>query len=184
MVYLTFDDGPIPEVTPWVLDVLEQHAARATFFMVGENALRHPELVQEVRRRGHAVGNHTGHHVQGLRMSTAGYMAEVALGAEATGNARMMRPPHGLLWPWQLHALKRAGHVVVMHDVVCMDYDRTLTGADVERIAREYIRSGSVVVLHDSLKTVERLRGALPGILEWLRAEGYVFGILTPRPNP
>lgn len=169
--YLTFDDGPIPEVTPWVLDVLDRYGVKATFFMVGDNARRHPELVALVRARGHSVGNHSMHHLQGLKCGTATYLADIAAADELL-RSRLYRPPHGLMWPWQLRALQRR-YRVVMHDVVSRDYARDNDAAGTLSNVRRYTRDGSVIVFHDSLKAERNMRAALPLAIEWLLAEGY-----------
>lgn len=170
-VYLTFDDGPVPEVTPWVLDVLDSLGAKATFFMVGDNARRHPEIVEEVVRRGHSVGNHTMHHLQGIKTQTARYLADVEECARHVPS-RLFRPPHGLLKPSQLARLK-SDYQVVFFDIVTHDYSRRLSADDVVGNIKRFARNGAVIVFHDSLKAAPRLRESLPRCLEWLIAEGY-----------
>ncbi len=175
-VYITFDDGPIPEATPWVLDTLDRFGVKATFFMVGQNVERHPELLDEVRRRGHSVGNHTLHHIQGASATTIRYMRDAAEGASLTGSA-LFRPPHGWLRPRQLMALKKH-YRVIMYDLVTRDYSRHMTAEDVVENVKKYARDGSIIVFHDSLKSIERLRTALPESLSWLRDQGYEFMLL------
>lgn len=175
-VYLTFDDGPIPEVTPWVLDVLDQFGVKATFFMVGQNVERYPELLEEVRRRGHGVGNHTLHHMQGASASTRSYMRDVAEGASLTGS-RLFRPPHGWLRPRQFMALRKY-YRIVMYDLVTRDYSRRMTADDVVANVMNLTRDGSIIVFHDSLKSLPRLREALPRSLEWLKSKGFEFHLL------
>lgn len=172
-VFLTFDDGPIPEVTPWVLDTLDRFGVKATFFMVGQNVERYPELFREVVGRGHAVGNHTLHHIQGASATTMRYMRDAAEGAALTGSD-LFRPPHGWLRPRQLLALKKH-YRVIMYDLVTRDYSRRLTAEDVVENVRKYTRDGSIIVFHDSLKSFPRIRKALPESLEWLIKEGYTF---------
>ncbi len=175
-VYITFDDGPIPEATPWVLDTLDRFGVKATFFMVGQNVERHPELLDEVRRRGHSVGNHTLHHIQGASATTIRYMRDAAEGASLTGSA-LFRPPHGWLRPRQLMALKKH-YRVIMYDLVTRDYSRHMTAEDVVENVKKYARDGSIIVFHDSLKSIERLRTALPESLRWLRDQGFEFACL------
>lgn len=174
-VFLTFDDGPIPEVTPWVLDVLEQYGVKATFFMVGQNVERHPELLEEVRLRGHAVGNHTLHHIQGASATTMRYMRDAAQGADLTGSL-LFRPPHGWLRPRQLIALKKH-YQIIMYDLVTRDYSRRIDTRRLIENVKRYTRDGSIIVFHDSLKSFPRLKDALPAALEWLIEEGYTFEI-------
>lgn len=175
-VFITFDDGPIPEATPWVLDILDRFGVKATFFMVGQNVERHPALLKEVRQRGHAVGNHTLHHIQGASATTMRYMRDSAEGARLTGS-NLFRPPHGWLRPRQLMALKKH-YKVVMYDLVTRDYSKHLTAEEVVENVKRYARDGSIIVFHDSLKSLPRLREALPASLEWLRSQGYAFHLL------
>lgn len=173
VVYLTFDDGPIPEMTPWVLDTLDAFGIKATFFMVGDNARRYPDLLAEVVRRGHAIGNHTMHHLQGVKVSTRAYMRDVAEAQEYL-HTTLFRPPHGWLRPCQARAL---GHKykIVMYDLVTRDYSRRLSADDVVCNVKRYVRPGSIIVFHDSLKSRPRLLKALPEALEWLAGQGYEF---------
>lgn len=175
-IYLTFDDGPIPEVTPWVLDVLDRYDIKATFFMVGDNVRKHPEVYAEVLRRGHAVGNHTMHHVNGQLLRGRDYVKDVEEAATYI-KSPLFRPPHGWLRPSQTIVLKRK-YRIVMFDVVTRDYSRKLTAADVMRKVRKCTRKGSVVVFHDSLKSWPRLEKVLPEAIEWLIAQGYRFRII------
>lgn len=172
-IFLTFDDGPIPEVTPWVLDILDRYGVKATFFMVGQNVERHPELLEEVRRRGHSVGNHTLHHIQGASATTMRYMRDAAEGAALTGSD-LFRPPHGWLRPRQLMALRKH-YRVIMYDLVTRDYSKRVTSRRVVENVKRFTRDGSIIVFHDSLKSLPRLKEALPEALEWLKAEGYRF---------
>lgn len=176
-VFLTFDDGPIPEATPWVLDVLDRYGVKATFFMVGQNVERHPGLLEEVRRRGHSVGNHTLHHIQGAGVTAMRYMRDAAAGASLTGS-ELFRPPHGWLRPRQLKALKKH-YKVIMYDLVTRDYSKHLTSAEVVENVKRFARDGSIIVFHDSLKSLPRLKEALPASLEWLKGEGYRFETLS-----
>ncbi|MCM1378352.1 MAG: polysaccharide deacetylase family protein [Clostridium sp.] len=182
MVFLTFDDGPIPEVTPWVLNELEKRSIRATFFMVGQNVERHPELLEEVKRRGHSVGNHTMRHLQGSHVTTRTYLHDTERAAELIGTS-LFRPPHGWLRPRQAWALGRCSRIV-MYDLVTRDYSRWLNSNQVVRNVRKYARPGSIIVFHDSLKSWPRLQTALPESLDWLISQGYSFGVLDDGPIP
>lgn len=175
-VYLTFDDGPIPEVTPWVLDVLDRYGIKATFFMVGDNVRKHPEVYEEVVRRGHRIGNHTMHHVSGFRLTRRSYLRDVAEARQYI-DSDLFRPPHGWLRPrqtWALHEQFR----VVMFDLVTRDYSKWMRAQDVVRNVKLFTRDGSVIVFHDSLKSWPRLQEALPQALEWLLEQGYEFRLL------
>lgn len=175
-VYLTFDDGPIPEVTPWVLDVLDRYGIKATFFMVGDNVRKHPDVYGEVVRRGHRIGNHTMHHVSGFRLTRRSYLRDVAEARQYI-DSDLFRPPHGWLRPrqtWALHEQFR----VVMFDLVTRDYSKWMRAQDVVRNVKLFARDGSVIVFHDSLKSWPRLQEALPQALEWLIEQGYEFRLL------
>ena len=175
-VYLTFDDGPIPEVTPWVLDVLDRYGIKATFFMVGDNVRKHPDVYEEVVRRGHRIGNHTMHHVSGFRLTRRSYLRDVAEARQYI-DSDLFRPPHGWLRPrqtWALHEQFR----VVMFDLVTRDYSKWMRAQDVVRNVKLFARDGSVIVFHDSIKSWPRLQEALPQALEWLLEQGYEFRLL------
>lgn len=173
VVYLTFDDGPIPEQTPWVLDVLDRYGIKATFFMVGDNVRRYPHLLDEVRRRGHSYGNHTMHHLQGMKVKARRYLRDVSEAA-ALIDSSLFRPPHGLIRWKQAKALKEH-YNIVMYDLVTRDYSRKLTPEDVLNNVKRYARNGSIIVFHDSLKAAANMRPALPAAIEWLLEQGYEF---------
>lgn len=171
-VFLTFDDGPIPESTPWLLDILEKYGAKATFFMVADNARRYPTLFEDVMRAGHSVGNHTFHHVPPFRQTVEELMADVAL-ADDILRSPLFRPPHGLIWPWQQNALRHAGYRIVMFDLNTLDYRKDRRPGDVLESVRRNVREGAILNLHDSLKSIDVLKKALPDVLEFLNGEGY-----------
>ncbi len=175
-VYLTFDDGPIPEVTPRLLDLLDSYGIKATFFMVGDNVRKYPELFADVKRRGHRVGNHTMHHLQGLRESKDAYLADVA-DADRYIGSDLFRPPHGWMKRSQGKALS-AKYRIVMYDLVTRDYSKHLDAGDVFDNVKKYARPGSIIVFHDSLKSLPRLFEALPKSIEWLMEQGYKFDVL------
>lgn len=171
VAYLTFDDGPIPEVTPWVLDVLDRYGIKATFFMVGDNVRRNPELFQEVKRRGHTVGNHTMHHLQGFKTDKIRYMRDITEANELI-DSTLFRPPHGLI-RWSQAAAIKDHYNIIMYDLVTRDYSRKMTPDDVLKNVRRYARNGSIIVFHDSLKAERNIRASLEKAIEWLLAEGF-----------
>lgn len=173
VVFLTFDDGPIPEVTPWVLDLLDKYGIKATFFMVGDNVRRHPELLEEVKARGHSYGNHTMHHLQGFKVSRVRYMRDITEAAFYI-DSPLFRPPHGLIRWAQAKAIKNH-YNIVMYDLVTRDYSKKLNPERVLANVKRYVRNGSVIVFHDSLKAQKNMQQALPQAIEWLKAEGYEF---------
>ncbi|MBR2378009.1 MAG: polysaccharide deacetylase family protein [Bacteroidaceae bacterium] len=172
-VYLTFDDGPIPQVTPWVLDILKQYDVPATFFCTGDNVARNPGLFDSLRAAGHQVGNHTMSHVQGLHMNTQDYLRNIEKAHDLI-QSPLFRPPHGFMRPSQFAAIKEK-YTTVMWDVVTRDYSRNLNGEQVFDNVRRYVRNGSIIVFHDSLKSQHNLRYALPRSIEWLLENGYAF---------
>jgi peptidoglycan/xylan/chitin deacetylase (PgdA/CDA1 family) len=176
-VYLTFDDGPIPEVTPWVLDLLDRYGIKATFFCVGDNVARNPDIFADILARGHRVGNHTMNHIQAPGYSIHTYLSNVER-ANQLIKSNLFRPPHG--WMKRCHALAlKRRYRIIMWDVVTRDYNRRLSGEKVLGIVKRYTRNGSIIVFHDSLKAEQNLRYALPRAIEWLLAEGYEFKIFS-----
>lgn len=178
VVFLTFDDGPIPEVTPWVLDLLDTYGIKATFFMVGDNVARNPDLLEEVRRRGHSYGNHTMHHIQGLHTSRRKFLRDVSE-AGALIDSVLFRAPHGLL-TWKQAKAVQQHYNLVMYDVVTRDYSRKLTPDRVLDNVRRFTRNGSIIVFHDSLKAWRNLREVLPQALQWLIDQGYELLPIRP----
>lgn len=174
-VYLTFDDGPIPEATPFILDVLRDFGAKATFFMVGDNVRKHPELYERIVAEGHQVGNHTHNHIGGLRHSIKEYSYNVEK-ANAYIKSHYVRPPHGWMRMGQYAWLSRK-YKIVMWDLVTRDYSKWLTAEDVVNNIKRYARNGSIITFHDSLKSIDKLRTALPESLQWLKDQGYDFKV-------
>lgn len=177
-VYLTFDDGPIPEVTPWVLDLLDRHSIKATFFMVGDNIRKHPEVFQQVVNRGHRIGNHTFNHIQGIKFSPAKYMAN-AEQANVMMETDLFRPPHGHMF-WGQYLKLRQRYKIIMWDLVTRDYSKKLRGPQVLANVMRYARNGSIITFHDSLKSWSNgnLQYALPRAIDFLLEEGYEFRLL------
>lgn len=174
-VYLTFDDGPIPEVTPWVLEVLDKYKIKATFFMVGDNVRKFPDVYRMVVERGHRIGNHTYNHLRGIEKRTKDYVANTEKANGYLGT-NLFRPPHGFMRLNQYRAL-RQHYQIVMWDLVTRDYNPKLNGRQVLRKVRKYTRNGSIITFHDSLRSVDNLRYALPRSIEWLLSEGYKFKV-------
>ncbi|MEA4917656.1 polysaccharide deacetylase family protein [Proteiniphilum sp.] len=179
-VYLTFDDGPIPEVTPWVLDLLDHHDIKATFFCVGDNVRKYPDLYHQLLGRGHLTGNHTFNHVQAWKNSTSFLLRNANKAAELI-DSTLFRPPHGHMRVPQNVALQQAGYKVVMWDVVTRDYSRYTTPEQVLENVKKYVRDGSIIVFHDSLKAEKNMKYALPLAIEWLKEEGYTFELIPAR---
>lgn len=174
-VYLTFDDGPIPQVTPWVLSVLRHYNIKATFFMVGDNVRKHPEEFAQVVAEGHRIGNHTYNHIGGLRHGIRSYLANVEKANDLL-HTDLFRPPHGWM-KWGQYIAVRRRYRVVMWDLVTRDYSTRLNGRDVLFNVRRYARPGSIITFHDSLNSEDKLLYALPRSIEWLLSQGYSFKV-------
>ena len=177
VVYLTFDDGPIPEETPWVLDTLDRYGVKATFFMVGDNVRRYPGLFEDIKRRGHSYGNHSMHHLQGMKVTTRRYLCDIITEADRLIESPLYRPPHGIM-RWKQAKILKNRYNIIMYDLVTRDYSRKLTPEQVFDNVRHFVRDGSIIVFHDSLKASRNMRYALPRAIEWLLAEGYEFRAL------
>jgi peptidoglycan-N-acetylglucosamine deacetylase len=178
-VYLTFDDGPIPEVTPWVLTQLAQHNAKATFFMVGENILKNKELFSVVVDSHHKVANHTYNHLNGWQTMNQDYLdnimqAEAMIGVDST---KLFRPPHGKL-RWSQYANIIKSYKIVMWDVLSGDFDSRLSNEKCLTKSIDGTQPGTIIVFHDSVKSFEKLKYVLPRYLEHFSGLGYTFQTL------
>ncbi len=176
-IFLTFDDGPVQEVTPWVCDELKRRDVKATFFCVGENVTQHPDIYQRVIEDGHKTGNHSFNHLPAWRCSGKEYFRNIEMGMSQIGS-KLFRPPHGQLYPWQMSKLKGLFSRVVMWDVLSKDYDKRLSAEEVFQNVKHHVRPGSIIVFHDSVKAWPRLKKALPETLDYLIGQGYSFGLL------
>ena len=178
VLYLTFDDGPIPRVTPWVLEQLAAYNAKATFFCVGDNIKKHPEVLQQVIDAGHSVGNHTMNHLNGWTTDNLPYFHNIRHCANLTHSV-LFRPPYGKLRPRQAQFLQRH-YRIVMWDVLSGDFDPNLSEEQCLANVVNNVEPGSIVVFHDSYKAEEKLRYALPRTLEHFAQLGYRFECLNP----
>ena len=177
-VYLTFDDGPIPEVTPKVLAILAQYKVNATFFMVGENVDKHPEVYEQVVKAGHRIGNHTYNHIKGWHCTTATYLGNVEQCQERIGDTNLFRPPYGKATWLQRRMLHLMGYKLIYWDILTRDYDKHVTPEQMLRLIQRETREGSIINFHDSLKSNERMLEVLPKAIEWLQKEGYELATL------
>ena len=183
-VYLTFDDGPIPGLTEYVLDILDQYNAQATFFCVGDNVKKHPGLFKRINDSGHAVGNHTYNHLNGWMTGTKKYIENVnrctvEMQRVVPGLVtRLLRPPHGRITPVQVHHLKQQ-YQIVMWTVLTNDFNITHSAERSIKAVKNHVRGGSIVVFHDNLKAEMKLKVMLPAILEFLVQSGYRFKVLS-----
>jgi len=192
-IYLTFDDGPIPEVTPWVLDLLKENDAKATFFCIGNNVKKYPEIFQRIAKDGHGIGNHTYNHLNGWNTDSATYFkntlqAEKAM-AEAskmeiissenseppTPNYKLFRPPYGKIKNSQAKKLSKKGYKIVLWDVISGDYDEDFSAEKCYQNIIKYAEPGSTIVFHDSLKAFRNLKKVLPKVLEYYSEKNLEF---------
>lgn len=185
-VYLTFDDGPIPEVTPWVLEVLQKNDAKATFFCIGDNIRKSPELFRRIISEGHSVGNHTFHHWNGWKTGIEKYLGDVLyaedeiqknirdLDASLVENRNLLfRPPYGKLRSKQLKLIRNQGYHIIMWDVLSADFDLDISEEKCLNNVVKNLKPGSIVVFHDSLKAENNLRFVLPKVLEHIKQQGW-----------
>ncbi len=172
-VYLTFDDGPIPEATPFILKTLAEFGVHATFFMVGDNVRKHPELYDQIVAAGHQVGNHTFNHWGGFKHTTRSYSENVQKANDLI-HSHLFRPPHGWM-RWEQYFWVGRKYRIVMWDLVTRDYSKWMTADDIVANVKRYARNGSIITFHDSLKSIDKLHYALPESLRWLKEQGYEF---------
>lgn len=178
LIYLTFDDGPIPEVTEFVLDTLKRFNARATFFCIGDNIQKHPDVYTKVKNGFHSIGNHTFNHLNGWKTSTDEYVANFHQCAKSLSlSTSLFRPPHGRITRKQAQLLP-ADTKIIMWDVLSGDFDRSLSPETCLKKTIQHTRRGSIVVFHDSIKAKENLYYTLPRYLEHFTALGYRFEVL------
>ncbi len=179
-IYLTFDDGPIPIVTSFVLNILKQYNAKATFFCIGDNVNKHPDVFEQVKNAGHSIGNHTFNHLKGWKTQDNIYLDNF-LKTDELIKINLFRPPYGRIKKSQIKLLKRAkpGISIIMWDVLSGDFDISLSPEKCLENVLKHTENGSVVVFHDSLKAYDRLEYVLPRAMEEWSRQGYEFGLLS-----
>lgn len=188
-IYLTFDDGPTPEITNWTLEILKSYDAKATFFCIGKNIEKHPEIFQNILLNGHTVGNHTNNHIKGWQTSTEEYIENIAKAQNIINtqilNSKLIdhqlstsflfRPPYGQITPKQGKALINSNYSIVMWNVLSLDWSADITPQQCLNKVLSKTAKGSIIVFHDSVKANKNLSFALPKILEHFSSEGYEF---------
>ena len=184
-IYLTFDDGPIPEITEWVVEELEKYNAKATFFCIGHNIEKHPNIFEKVIKNGHSVGNHTFNHLNGWKTSTKVYIenssqwsvisSQSPNNKQQTTNNKLFRPPYGKIKPSQSKKLQQMGYKIIMWDVLSADYDTTISPEKCLENVLKNVKSGSIIVFHDSIKAFPNLKYTLPKALKYWATKGFVF---------
>ncbi len=191
-IYLTFDDGPTPEITDWTLDTLRKFNAKATFFCIGNNISKHPEIFQNILNYGHAIGNHTQNHVKGWKTKTKDYLKNIetcefvfktqmphAEGNQNTKTINLFRPPYGQITPKQGKKLIELGYKIIMWDVLSFDWDKTISEAACLENVISKSKNGSIIVFHDSVKASKNMKYALPKVLEYFSNQNYTFSAIT-----
>lgn len=176
VLYLTFDDGPHPVATPFVLDTLARHGATATFFCIGKNVQEHPQMYRRILEEGHRVGNHTQHHLNGWKSSGTDYLKDIREAAHYI-DTDLFRPPYGRISTLQASLLQKPpfGYHIIMWDVLSADFDKELRPEKCARNVIRHARPGSIIVFHDSEKAYPRLEAALPAVLDHFGKKGYRF---------
>ena len=187
-VFLTFDDGPIPEITEWTLEQLKKYDAKATFFCIGNNIEKHPDIFNNIITQGHAIGNHTFNHLNGWKNSTEDYIENVKLCQSQITNPKshpsdselaqqilnLFRPPYGKIKPSQSRILRKLGYKIIMWDILSYDFDQTITPEKCLDNVLKNVVNGSIIVFHDNVKAEQNLKYALPKTLAFLKEKGFV----------
>ncbi|MEE2801897.1 MAG: polysaccharide deacetylase family protein [Bacteroidota bacterium] len=171
-VYLTFDDGPQPDATAYVLELLDSYGMKATFFCVGDNVIKHPDLYDRILNGGHQTGNHTQHHLNSWKTNNKQYIKNVKL-AESSIKSKLFRPPYGKLRLSTYNSLKKLGYQIIMWDVLSGDFDVNQTPTVVLKQLKKHTKNGSIIVFHDSNKFLEMLKQVLPEYLQYVKDNGW-----------
>lgn len=184
-IFLTFDDGPIPEITEWVLEELKKHNVKATFFCIGDNIEKHPEIFKKVIGEGHTIGNHTFNHLNGWKTTTETYLANfercnetIQQFAISNLNSKIFRPPYGKIKRAQAKAILQSGYKIIMWDVLSVDFDSNLSKEKCLQNVLSNVESGSIIVFHDSIKAFKNLEYVLPKTLVYLKENNFVCEII------
>jgi peptidoglycan/xylan/chitin deacetylase (PgdA/CDA1 family) len=172
-IYLSFDDGPVPEVTKRVLDILDEYNAKSTFFMIGENIERNPDIFSDVVKRGHSVGNHTFNHLNGWKTSKSDYLDSIKKCESLTASS-LFRPPYGRMLPSVINSIK-GEYRIIMWSVLSYDFDKNISPEQCVRNITKFTGNGSIVVFHDSKKAEKNVLYTLPRVLEYFSLKGYQF---------
>ena len=183
-IYLTFDDGPIPEVTEWVLNILKSKDIKATFFCIGDNMKKHPEVYKRILAEGHQTGNHTFNHLNGWKTETNHYIENLKLCETEylklnTEHSFLFRPPYGKIKPSQSKTIRQFGYKIIMWDVLSYDFDSTVSEEKCLENVISNTEQGSIIVFHDSVKAEKNLKYALPKAIQVLKDKGFVFDVIS-----
>ncbi|MBL1278757.1 MAG: polysaccharide deacetylase family protein [Fluviicola sp.] len=179
VVYLTFDDGPTEELTQWLLAFLEKERITATFFCVGENAQKHPELMREIVQGGHAIGNHTMRHEKGLKTSKKEYLESIEEASKHI-DSTLFRPPYGRMWVSYTRAIRKK-YKIIMWSWLSYDFDDAVSSEQILQNAKKQIKGGDIIVLHDNPKVKDRLKELLPELVKVIREKGLGFEVINEK---
>ncbi|MHC5201924.1 polysaccharide deacetylase family protein [Myroides sp. LJL119] len=182
-IYLTFDDGPIPQVTPWVLKILKDFQVKATFFCIGDNVKKHPDIFKQIIAQGHTVGNHTFNHLNGWETDLKTYLnnlekCQEILEKDLSSTTKLFRPPYGKITRDQIKIIQKQGYQIIMWSNLTQDYNLNLTPKACLKKSIKQIKQGNIIVFHDSIKAQKNLTYTLPRLLEYLLDQGYSFSCL------
>ncbi len=174
VIYLSFDDGPTPEITEWVLNILKQHNAKATFFCIGKNVEEYPKIFNKIIVDGHSIGNHTYNHLKGWKTNLNDYINNINKASKLI-TSKLFRPPYGQIKPTQIKKISELGYDIIMWNVLSIDWDKLVTKEKCLKNVIDNTNSGSIVVFHDSIKASKNMQYVLPRILEYFSNKGYRF---------
>ena len=177
VVYLTFDDGPTPESTPYILGLLKKHDIKASFFCLGEQALKSPELIQRIVGEGHSIGNQTMHHENGWKTKSETYLESIEQSA-ALIDSKLFRPPYGKIRLSQSKKLRELGYKIILWTWMSYDFDKSLSAREIISKSRK-IKGGDILVFHDNVKANERTKEVLPSLINSIIKQGYRFKTLS-----
>ncbi|WP_348636618.1 polysaccharide deacetylase family protein [Mariniflexile litorale] len=182
VLYLTFDDGPTPEITNWTLTTLKKFNAKATFFCIGNNIEKHPEIFQNILANEHAIGNHTHNHIKGWKTTSKNYLDNIAIANKVMNyelkiesGEKLFRPPYGQITPKQGKGLLELGYKIIMWDVLSFDWEKNVTPENCLKNVTSKATNGSIIVFHDSVKASKNMQFALPKVLEYYSERGFKF---------
>lgn len=184
-IYLTFDDGPTPEVTNWTLNTLKKFNAKATFFCIGNNINKHPEIFKNIVIEGHSIGNHTQNHIKGWKTKSKNYLKNIEEAKKSieeqittSETKTLFRPPYGQITPKQGKKLTALGYKIIMWDILSFDWDKNVSEENSLNNVISKAKEGSIIVFHDSIKASRNMKYALPKVLEHFSNQGYTFNAI------
>jgi len=177
-IYLSFDDSPTPEFTYWILNLLSSLNIKATFFCVGDTSEKYPEIIADIIKDGHQIGNHTHTHINACYTSTKSYLNEIEKCSKVLPKTNLFRPPYGKMYPWQISEI-REKYKIVMWDVLSNDFKKNISSHQIKTNVLNNVKNGSIIVFHDNKKSEEILKENLQEILLKLKEKGFVFSLIS-----